>query len=188
MIVPDGIRRLIAYYDAHPDTSDLLQGPLLYDGLATISTHFQPGWSQGMYGTWGTDPRGEDINGEPFEIPMQGLGLFSCRRDAWPGFNPKFQGFGGEEGYIHEKFRQAGHQTLCLPFLRWVHRFGRPGGVPYQNIWEDRVLNYVIGRRELGLPIDDALAHFEEHLGKDVFAKVRRTVDIRLAQVEMPAT
>lgn len=39
---------------------------------------------------------------------MQGLGIFACRRDVWPGFNPRLRGFGGEEGYIHEKFRRAG--------------------------------------------------------------------------------
>ena len=49
----------------------------------------------------GTDDRGRDSNGEPFEIPMQGLGMFSCRKEAWLGFNPLFNGFGGEEGYIH---------------------------------------------------------------------------------------
>jgi hypothetical protein len=70
---------------------------------------------------------------------MQGLGVFSCRKAAWLGFNPAFRGFGGEEGYIHEKFRQAGARTLCLPFLRWGHRFGRPAGVPYPVLLNDKV-------------------------------------------------
>jgi hypothetical protein len=40
---------------------------------------------------------------------------------------------------------------FCLPFLRWVHRFARPNGVPYQlQLW-DKVRNYVIGHQELGL-------------------------------------
>ncbi len=73
-----------------------------------------------MWGIWGTDPRGLDPEGEPFEIPMQGMGVFSCRQSAWQGFNPLFRGFGGEEGYIHEKFRQAGGRCLCLPWLRWI--------------------------------------------------------------------
>jgi hypothetical protein len=59
------------------------------------------------------------------------MGVFSCRKGAWPGFNPMFRGFGGEEGYIHEKFRQAGGRCLCLPWLRWTHRFGRPAGIGY---------------------------------------------------------
>ena len=57
---------------------------------------------------WGDDPRGADPTAPGFDIPMHGLGLFACRRAAWPGFHPKFRGFGGEEGYIHEKFRQCG--------------------------------------------------------------------------------
>src|SRR5207237_2934286 len=88
-----------------------------------IATHFDPVWRAQM---WGSDPRGQDPEGEPFEISMQGLGVFSCMKDDWLGFHPKFQGFGGEEGYIHEKFRQAGRRCLCLPWLRWMHRFSRP--------------------------------------------------------------
>lgn len=166
------LKRLIEYFDAHPDTSDLLQGPLLYDGLDTTSTHFDPVWRQGMWGTWGNDPRAKDPNEPPFEIPMQGLGLFACRRAAWLGFNPAFRGFGGEEGYIHEKFRQAGHRALCLPFLRWNHRFGRPFGTRYANTWEDRIRNYVVGHRELGLPLEPIIEHFEELIGKESFAKI----------------
>jgi hypothetical protein len=121
---------------------------------------------------------------------MQGLGLFACRRDAWLGFNPEFRGFGGEEGYIHEKFRKAGRRVLCLPFLRWVHRFGRPLGVPYRNKWEDRIRNYVIGFGELGVPTDDLEAHFKELLGAPVaeriFADIRAELGKPDAAVEQP--
>ena len=98
------------------------------DDLKTISTHFNPVWRNEIWGNWATDPRGLDPEGEPFDVPMQGMGVFSCRKEAWLGFNPAFRGFGGEEGYIHEKFRQAGARTLCLPWLRWVHRFRQAGG------------------------------------------------------------
>jgi hypothetical protein len=130
-----------------------------------------------MYGTWAKDPAGFDPDAPPFDIPMQGLGLFACRAAAWPGFNPLFRGFGGEEGYIHEKFRQRGGRTLCLPFLRWVHRFGRPAGVPYRNKWEDRFRNYLIGFDELGLPTEELEAHTIEMMGegpgKRTLAEVR---------------
>ena len=126
LFVPGAIARLKAYYRDHPDTRDLLQGPMIYDDLETMSTHFDPVWRAQMWGIWATDARGLDPEGEPFEIPMQGLGVFSCRKAAWPGFNPAFRGFGGEEGYIHEKIRQRGGRGLSLPWLRWVHRFGRP--------------------------------------------------------------
>lgn len=164
LFVPGAIARLRQYYADHPGTRDLLQGPLVYDDLQSISTHFEPEWRSQMWGTWGTDPRGLDPEGEPFDIPSQGLGVFSCRREAWPGFNPAFRGFGGEEGYIHEKFRQRGARTLCLPWLRWVHRFGRPKGVPYPLTVEMKLRNYIIGLTELGLDTTEAEAHFAEFL------------------------
>jgi glycosyltransferase involved in cell wall biosynthesis len=164
---PDAIARLKAYYREHPDCRDLLQGPLVYDDLRTMSTHFDPVWREQMWGIWGTDPRGGDPEGEPFEIWGQGLGVFSCRKAAWPGFNPAFRGFGGEEGYIHEKVRQRGGRALCLPWLRWGHRFGRPAGVPYKLTVEDKLWNYVIGHAELGLDPAPVLEHFAQHLPKE---------------------
>ena len=103
---------------------------------------------------------GDDHEGRPFPIWGMGMGMFTCRKSAWLGFNPLFRGFGAEEGYIHLKYRKAGHQALCLPWLRWVHRFGRPGGVPYPlNVW-NKVRNYVIGHHELGLPLEPIFDHF----------------------------
>lgn len=125
-LVPGGLASLMDFIDAHPDCTDLLQGPMLDDSLQRVATHWEPGWRAGMFGSWASDPRGTDPAAPPFEIPMQGLGMFGCRKDAWLGFNPHFRGHGGEEGYVHEKFRAAGRRTLRLSFLRWHHRFGRP--------------------------------------------------------------
>ena len=97
---------------------------------------------------------------EPFEIPAQGLGLFTCRREAWLGFNPHFRAFGGEEGYIHEKFRQHGRKAVCLPFLVWNHRFARPAGVKYTLTQEDKIRNYVLGYVELGRDLQEVHDHF----------------------------
>ena len=170
LFAPGAIARLKAYYRAHPQTRDLLQGPMLADDLESISTHQEPVWANEMWGIWATDPRGLDPEGEPFEIPMQGLGVFSCRKDVWPGFHPAFRGFGGEEGYIHEKVRQRGGRCLCLPWLRWGHRFPRPRGVPYPVLLHDKVRNYLIGRRELGLGFDDVREHFANRLTDETFA------------------
>ncbi len=167
LIVPGALLRLAHHFASNPQSLDLIQGPLLLDDLQSVQTHFDPKWSSGMYGVWGLDPRGMDPNAAPFDIPMQGMGLFACRKAAWPRFNPDFRGFGGEEFYIHEKFRQHGGRTLCLPFLRWTHRFARPTGVPYRNIWEDRLWNYLTGFRELGLSTGELEAHFAEHVGKE---------------------
>src|SRR5215472_7403730 len=165
LFVPGALRRLLDYLIANPETPDLLQGPLIYDDLQSYSSHMEPRWSYGMYGVWGTDERAADPNSPPFEIVMQGLGVFCCRRSAWPGFNPRLKGFGSEEGYIHEKFRRAGGRVLCLPFLRWLHRFGRPMGTRYENAWEDRIRNYLIVADELGHDGSDVIEHFRAHLG-----------------------
>jgi hypothetical protein len=184
LIVRDAVKRLLDYFRANPGTPDLLQGPLLHDGLERLAgSQMRPAWRDGFYGTWDTDERAKELDGAPFDIPMQGLGLFACRRAAWLGFNPEFRGFGGEEGYIHEKFRRAGGRTLCLPFLRWVHRFGRPMGAPYPVRWEDRVRNYIIGFREVGLPTSGMLEHFREHLGVDAADRLFERLRGALAEV-----
>lgn len=173
LFVPGAIAKLKAYYRKHPKTIDLLQGPLLYDDLGSTSTHFDPVWRDQMWGTWGDDPRGKNLKGKPFEIPMQGLGVFSCRRKVWPGFNPAFRGFGGEEGYIHEKFRQRGGRTLCLPWLRWVHRFQRPKGVPYPLTVDDKFRNYLIGHAELGFDLEPIVEHFSKYLRPEAIARIQ---------------
>jgi hypothetical protein len=167
LFVPGAIARLRRFYRDNPDCADLLQGPLLYDDGRLVSTHFDPVWRGQMWGVWATDPREDGGWGEPFEIPMQGMGVFSCRLDAWLGFHPGFRGFGGEEGYLHEKYRRAGRRCLCLPWLRWMHRFGRPHGPTYPLTIEDKLRNYVLGHTELGLDISPVLAHFTEFLPAD---------------------
>jgi hypothetical protein len=181
LIVSGALSRLIDYLEAAPGTRDLIQGPLLYDDLRTVATHFEPRWQGGMYGVWASDARGLDSCAPPFDIPMQGLGLFACRRAAWPGFNHRFRGFGGEEGYIHEKVRRLGGRTLCLPFLRWVHRFARPLGLPYPNCWEDRIRNYLIGFTELGLDTAAMEAHFAELLGAEAASRIVAATRLELA-------
>lgn len=148
LIYKGGVDALLKYYQSEETHKNIVSGPLLYDDMKHISTHFEPEWRNSMYGTWGTNNSAyKDIT--PFEIPMQGLGCFSCKTINWPKFNERFIGFGGEEGYIHEKFRLAGGKAICLPELKWMHRFGRPGGVPYRLILEDRVWNYFVGWLEL---------------------------------------
>ena len=149
VLFPTGsIDSLLQYYAENPDSRDLIQGPMMYDNLVGYSTHFKPTWGGDMFGQWDANKEGYE-SGKPFEIPMHGLGVFSCKTDNWLGFNPLFTGFGGEEGYIHEKFRKAGAKALCLPQFKWLHRFGRPDGVKYPLVLEDRVWNYFVGWLEL---------------------------------------
>ena len=49
VLFEDGaIKKLIDYYESNPETNNLLQGPLLYDNLKDISTHFDPVWRSQM--------------------------------------------------------------------------------------------------------------------------------------------
>ncbi len=178
LIEPGALKKLIEFYDSGKDEGCLLQGPLLYDDLSSVSTHFNLIWRNFMYGIWGTDPRGVDPTNEPFEIPAQGLGLFTCRKKDWLGFSPHFRGFGGEEGYIHEKFRNAGKKTLCLPFLRWVHRFERPNGVPYTLDLRDRFRNYMIGFNEVYKDTSPVLDHFKGTIQPEYIKQVKRELNI----------
>jgi len=95
LLQPGSLAHLLDWFSAHPGSNDLLQGPLLYDSLELAASHLKPTWGAGMFGQWDRDPRMDQPDAEPFEITMQGLGLFACRRDAWPGLNPRLRGFGG---------------------------------------------------------------------------------------------
>ncbi len=162
LLVKDAVKKLKEYIYKNINSKDLIQGPLLYDDQKNISTHFKPEWRGQMYGTWETDKR--YLTQEEFEIPMQGLGLFCMRKDAWPKFNSHFRGFGGEEGYIQEKTRQNGGKNICLSWLKWIHRFARPKGVPYPLDLKDRIINYLIGWSELGMNYQEALEFFKKTL------------------------
>ena len=169
---------LLNYYKEHEDCKDILSGPLCDDNFNVVSTQFDPVWRCHMYGTWGFDKEKYE-SGNPFEIPMMGLGVFSCETKNWLWFNEDFHGFGAEEGYIHEKFRQAGGKAICIPKLHWMHRFGRPGGTKYPNKMEDRIWNYFIGWLELTKDPDhqiikDIKEHFKECQKVDeVFAQAK---------------
>jgi hypothetical protein len=94
LLQPGALAALVRWFDDHPDSSDLIQAPLLSDGLdGPTASHFEPVWTAGMYGQWARDERVAEPEGEPFEVEMQGLCLLACRREAWPGLNPRFRGF-----------------------------------------------------------------------------------------------
>lgn len=171
LLVPGALNRLLRYYSGNPQTRDLISGPLVYDDLKNFSSHFADEWRDEMWGTWQSDERAINPDNKAFEIPGQGLGLFTCRKEAWLGFNPHFRGFGGEEMYIHTKFRQAGARAMCLPALRWVHRFGRPDGPRYPLTTFNKVRNYILGHLELGLSLERVYNHFVKGEGISDYRK-----------------
>ena len=144
-----------------------------------ISTHFDLSkWGSHMWGSWALDPRGLDPSNKPFEIDAMGMGLFSCRKDSWLGFNPKFRGFGGEEGYIHKKYKMNGKKTLCLPFMRWLHRFERPDGVPYHNDLKDRFRNYMIGFQETKQDTNIVVEQFKDVIPMSYIHEIKKELNI----------
>lgn len=214
----DSISKLKEFYLKNPYTSDLIQGPMLYDDLFNPSTHFSDYWEMLMWGKWesswkctcgnvlsldkctsdihvdehiqerelcpkcnkkgfyfhnvtnkqnlerGFIPMNRDMlleEKEPFEIPAMGLGLFSCRKDSWLKFNPRMTDFGGEEWYIHLKYKQKGNKVLCLPGLLWNHEFRSKSGLKLKGTpIYPRVRNYVLGLHELQIPLDRCYYHF----------------------------
>jgi len=168
LLRPGALRALLEYFGSDPESLDLVQGPLLDDALEhPIGTHFAARWEEGNFGQWETDERILDPGCGPFEIPMQGLGVFACRTGAWPGINPRFRGFGGEDGYLHERFRRNGGRVVCLPQLAWWRPYARPISHHDRQTWEDRIRNYHIGWAELGWDPEPIDAHFRELLSAD---------------------
>lgn len=151
------------FYENESKPYDFIQGPLIYDNGIDISTHFNKKWGSYMYGQWETRHTQERW----FEIDAQGLGAFACKKDEWLGFNKHFDGFGGEEHYIHEKYRRKGGRCICLSGFKWMHRFNRPEGIPFPNNLEQRFKNYIIGRMEFNLDYDDVIEAFKEGLSAD---------------------
>ena len=190
LLEPDTIKKFIAYTEDNPETEDLLQGPMLHDslGVGAMETHMKPEWRDDMFGIWSKDARGFNPDNEPFEIPMHGLGAFACKTDAWLKFFPLFKGFGGEEGYIHEKFRNAGRKTLCLPFFRWLHRFRVQESVTYPLKIEDRVRNYALGHLDNGKDVEEVRNYFLQHRpNMEVDEMVNQAIDIYEAYIDSPA-
>ena len=215
------LEKLFEFIDKYPNTMNLYQGPLVYDDLRNLSTHFNSEWGGQMWGRWGAawtcrckktnfsvinqdnyckfvhlekqdqfnycnycytllpeqiafpghesllnklgfSKLGFDAEEDQFEIFSQGLGMFFTSKRGWLKFNEHCRGFGGEECYIHEKYRKAGRKAMCLPFLKWLHRFARPDGVKYELTLENKVRNYILEFTELDLDLSPVYKEFVE--------------------------
>ena len=229
--VVETLDKLIKFTERFPKPKNLYQGPLVYDNMENIATHFNDEWGGQMWGRWGNawscrcdhnnlsilnkddkckfvglvdqkekkecdycstiysenipyygheaalkragmNPLGfEDV--KSFEIFSQGLGLFFTAKEHWLRFNDHCRGFGGEECYIHEKYRKNGRKAICLPFLKWLHRFQRPDGVKYELTIRNKVRNYVLEFTELGLDLSPIQQEFvqKSNFDKDLFSE-----------------
>jgi glycosyltransferase involved in cell wall biosynthesis len=157
--------------DRMPSGDDLVQGPILFNNCLDYSTHWVPTWSRSMWGKWAESVR--TLPAEPFDIWATGAGFFATRRDTWLGFNPNFRGFGGETGYIQEKYRKAGRRVICDPSKVWLHFFSNGGrAIPFPAPFVDRCRNYIIGFEEIGLDTAPILEHF----GPKIYAEAREKI------------
>lgn len=160
---PDAISKLKWWLMNNWDQAiNLIQGPMVLGSLQRAYTYYNNEWRSEMWGTWPKPVDVEDLSDEPTEIEMMGCGLFGCRKDSWLGFHKDCKGFDGVEGVIHAKYRKANRKVLSLPFLKWVHKFGTSGGYPV--ILEDKIRNFLLGFKEIGLDSAPIYKHFGEDL------------------------
>lgn len=148
MLQPGAIEALLKWWEEHKGEPHNLTGPLVHDGLDALSSHMDLKWRGSDLGTWGTNDEALK-KGEPFEVPAQGMGLYSFWRDSFKPITVPFKHFGGEESYIAEKIRQRGGKTICHPALGWWHRFDWPIKRPFPTDMVDKVANYYRGHLDL---------------------------------------
>jgi hypothetical protein len=101
--------------------------------MQNISTHFDPVWRDSMYGVWATDKEGFGNKRDHLIYPCREWEFLDARPTIGLKINKNFRGFGGEEGYIHEKFRQNGRKRQCVPShnSNGCIDLEDPSGVPY---------------------------------------------------------
>lgn len=145
LLFPESIDYFLKYFHENKNCKDLVQGPMFSQKLNVYNTHWNPVFRGHMYGIWANNHEAYK-KGEPFEIPMLGMGLFGYETKNFPKISDKFNGFGAEEGVIHDYFKiQNKGKIICIPQFKWVHRFDRPEGVKFPLKLEDRIYNYFLG-------------------------------------------
>lgn len=183
LLNPGFFDHVVEFYEKNPDSMDLLTGPLLYDGLRSVSTHMEPKWRGQDFGCWATDKAGMET-GAPFEVPMQGMGCFCFRRSAWKGIHARFDSFGAEEWYVAEKVRSWGGRVMCHPEMKWVHRFGWPKRTFPMSL-DTKMFNYYLGWLEVYKTrehpaIQEMTQHWLTLVGETTLEKVIRRAEAAL--------
>ena len=125
-----------------------------------------------MYGVWESDPRGEDPQAAGIDIPMQGLGLFACRRGAWPGFDPGSAGLAVKKATSTRRRASAADERCVCRSCDGSTGSSGPSVHLIVTRWEDRIHNYYVGFTELGLDTAEMEAHFAELLGAETCARI----------------
>lgn len=158
LLYPGFFESMYAAIETHGAQS-LFHGPLVHDNSDHVATSLNGTWEGGMCGQWQRDVM-YDSGQLTFPIINAATGMFVAHRDTWMGFNARFRGFGGEEGYLQRKYLAAGRGVYCVSGAKWWHKFGRPNGTPYLLTHADKLRNYLIGWLELGLPTGEVIEAF----------------------------
>ena len=141
------IDHLLQWWSENTGNPSLLTGPLVYNDLISLSSHMAEEWRGSDFGTWATNTEALK-RGEPFLVPMQGMGCFSFWRTEAPTPNPGFRCFGAEEWYMAERTRRNGGKVICHPGMGWMHRFEWPPR-SFPMALDDKIVNYYRGWLEL---------------------------------------
>lgn len=141
------IGNLLQWWSQNTGNPSLLTGPLVYNDLVSLSSHMAEEWRGSDFGTWATNTEALK-RGEPFQVPMQGMGCFSFWRTEAPHPNPGFRCFGAEEWYMAERTRRNGGKVICHPGMGWMHRFEWPPR-NFPMSLDDKIVNYYRGWLEL---------------------------------------
>lgn len=120
LFAPGAIQALVDWFGQHPDSRDLVQGPLLGDGGAVMATHLDPVWRGEMLGVWAQAfacpcgcafspvERPEDgLEYRPLAMPWTGEPLRccpDCGREL-----PELGWAGHQTGLAAAGFRPLGH-------------------------------------------------------------------------------
>ncbi|MFD6158696.1 hypothetical protein ACFWF7_01350 [Nocardia sp. NPDC060256] len=157
------LTHLMEFVTTHPECADLLQGPRSTGPLSPDIIELEPVWHRGRFGVPGSYLRSPVARAETVEIGMQDLGVFACRRDCWPGIDPRLRMSEGPAGYLHKKFRAHGQRTLCLPFLRWGNTTSYTVEDPARDA--ERFFRYLLCWEDTGEAIEPICEHFTERYG-----------------------
>jgi len=154
-----------------PEGGDLVQGPLL---LSDGGYHIDrlDSWENGFWTKWGRPIY--DLPKHSVPIWANGAGMFLTSRKDWLGFNKNFIGFGGETGYIQEKYRMNGRKVLCNPKLVWQHLFFCYGKIKYPVTVEEKIRNYLFAYYEIGRDTTEIYNNFDYALVEDIDTKLVR--------------
>ncbi|MFI6996623.1 hypothetical protein [Nocardia sp. NPDC050175] len=154
---------LVEFATTHPEYADLLQGPMSTDPQSPDYTELAPVWHHGRFGV-PAEPHSPNPTAQIVEVGMQDLGVFACRKDCWPGIDPRLGMSEGPPGYLHKKFRARGHRTLCLPFLRWNNTATHIAQHPTHDA--EQFFRYLLCWEDTGEAVEPILAHFTERRGE----------------------